>query len=136
MNKRMKKKWLILLLEKRVADLERKNAGLLDQVTLLTEAQVHTMSRVERLEEQVSKNAEGTNKNFEELRAEVASNTSAISIASEEIKAGSIASNGKAIVKAIQKVALESEKIRGSKLFSKNGKTILDVLTGRLTFKE
>ncbi|MER0122419.1 hypothetical protein ABQH43_01625 [Streptococcus sp. ZJ100] len=129
MNKRMKKKQLLSLLEKRVAELIVKNAGLSAQVTLLKAMQ-------ERLEEQVSKNVEATNENFEELRAGVDSNTKAISIASEEIKSGSIALNGKAIVRAIQKTALESEKIKGNKLFSKNGKVILDVLTGKLKFKE
>lgn len=70
MNKRMKKKYLLSALEKRVAELERKNAGLLALVALLEEAQKETVSRLNLLEEQVSKNAEATNKNFDELRAE------------------------------------------------------------------
>ncbi|MEX5397208.1 hypothetical protein ABPH35_02255 [Streptococcus sp. ZJ93] len=70
MNKRMKKKQLLPLLEKRVAELTIKNAGLLAQVTVLEAMQKRIVSHVERLEEQVSKNVEATNKNFDELRAE------------------------------------------------------------------
>ncbi|MGT2800823.1 hypothetical protein [Streptococcus marmotae] len=68
MNKRMKKKYLLSFLEKRVADLERKNAGLLAQVILLEEVQKQMVSRVEQLEERVSKNAEGTNKELDHFR--------------------------------------------------------------------
>lgn len=70
MNKRMKKKHVLPLLEKKVAESERKNAELLGRVTLFEEAQKQTVSRVGQLEEQVSKNAEATNENFDELRAE------------------------------------------------------------------
>ncbi|MTB64088.1 hypothetical protein GGG87_03605 [Streptococcus sp. zg-86] len=68
MNKRMKKKYLLPALEKRVAELERKNAELLARQTLLEAAQKQMVSRAERLEVQVSKNAEGTNKELDHFR--------------------------------------------------------------------
>ncbi|WP_160463202.1 hypothetical protein [Streptococcus zhangguiae] len=64
----MKKKYLLPALEKRVAELERKNAELLARQTLLEAAQKQMVSRAERLEVQVSKNAEGTNKELDHFR--------------------------------------------------------------------
>lgn len=119
MNKWMKKKHL---LEAEIAELKRQKSVLVGVVVTL--------------EMQVSKNAEATNENFERLEAKVNSNTEAIHATSRAIKIGNIELDGKAVVEAIQKAALESKKVKGGKLFSKNGKMILDVLTGKLKFKE